>query len=347
MVDSRTSTVLQASYLIYANNLRREAKLCDIILYVQGRMGAMVGYPAHKLLLISASKYFRLLFEREDLRNYCHFPHLSEDGVFAVLDIIYGREIRKETNIEDALMAARFLQVDCAVGVLEQLAEESAAVSPPGEQMEHQQQQPEDRHSVKRKLDINDARSHHLQQHQHQRQKLRTESPSSSSSHPHHSHSATDSPYSHHTDQSSNHTQDNATPDPNVVIKQEQLDVDLTMAGGNEENSGLPQIGFGQGGPVFPGEDFAARLQADKSEANANMYAAQGDGTIYTTTGELAANAGLSSQLAAAGFNVVNSDGTQALNPGEIYNSFLHYHLLLYLRLKILMFLFGVTNSTR
>ena len=110
---------LQASYLVCANNLRREAKLCDIILYVQGRMGAMVGYPAHKLLLISASKYFKLLFEREDLRNYCHFPHLSEEGVFAVLDIIYGREIRKETNLDDALMAARFLQVDCAIDELE------------------------------------------------------------------------------------------------------------------------------------------------------------------------------------------------------------------------------------
>ena len=118
-MDETGNITLQASYLVCANNLRREAKLCDIILYVQGRMGAMVGYPAHKLLLISASKYFKLLFEREDLRNYCHFPHLSEEGVFAVLDIIYGREIRKETNLDDALMAARFLQVDCAVDVLE------------------------------------------------------------------------------------------------------------------------------------------------------------------------------------------------------------------------------------
>ena len=129
MMGDTRNLGLQAGYLVCANNLRREAKLCDIILYVQGRMGAMVGYPAHKLLLISASKYFKLLFEREDLRNYCHFPHLSEEGVFAVLDIIYGREIRKETNLEDALMAARFLQVDCAVDTLEAKKEEAARAS--------------------------------------------------------------------------------------------------------------------------------------------------------------------------------------------------------------------------
>ena len=124
--------LLQASYLVCANSLRREAKLCDIILYVQGRMGAMVGYPAHKLLLISASKYFKLLFEREELRNYCHFPHLSEEGVFAVLDIIYGREIRQETNLDDALMAARFLQVDNAVEQLEKKRDDQkASASPP------------------------------------------------------------------------------------------------------------------------------------------------------------------------------------------------------------------------
>ena len=116
---------LQASYLMCANNLRREAKLCDIILYVQGRMGAMVGYPAHKLLLISASKYFKLLFEREDLRNYCHFPHLSEEGMFAVLDIIYGHEIRKETDLNAALMAAMFLQVDCAIDKIEKLKDDA------------------------------------------------------------------------------------------------------------------------------------------------------------------------------------------------------------------------------
>ena len=113
------NAALQAAFWTYANSLRLEAKLCDIVLYVQGKKGAMVGYPAHKLLLISASKYFKLLFEREDLRNFCHFPHLSEDGLFTVLDIVYGREIADSVNLDDALMAARFLQVDCAVEELE------------------------------------------------------------------------------------------------------------------------------------------------------------------------------------------------------------------------------------
>ena len=127
------NAALQAAFWTYANSLRVEAKLCDIVLYVQGRKGAMVGYPAHKLLLISASKYFKLLFEREDLRNFCHFPHLSEDGLFTVLDIVYGREIADSVNLDDALMAARFLQVDCAVEELEakRTALEAKARAPP------------------------------------------------------------------------------------------------------------------------------------------------------------------------------------------------------------------------
>ena len=114
-------SALQDAFWSQANSLRCEAKLCDIILYVMGKKGAMVGYPAHKVILISCSRYFKLLFEREDLRNYCHFPHLTEDGLFAVLDFIYGRNISKDTvdNLDDAMMAARFLQVDSAVEELE------------------------------------------------------------------------------------------------------------------------------------------------------------------------------------------------------------------------------------
>ena len=110
---------LQTVFWNCANAMRREAKLCDIVLYVQNRRGFMVGHPAHKLLLISTSKYFKLLFEREDLRNYCHFPHLNEEGLICVLDIIYGREIAADACVDDALMAARFLQVEHAITILE------------------------------------------------------------------------------------------------------------------------------------------------------------------------------------------------------------------------------------
>ena len=107
-----------------SNTLRKEAKLNDVVLYVKGSKGTMVGHPAHKLLLVSASKYFKRLFEQEDLRNNCHFPHLSEDGLLAVLDIIYGKEVSRDTNLDDAIMAARFLQVDSAVETLEKKKEE-------------------------------------------------------------------------------------------------------------------------------------------------------------------------------------------------------------------------------
>ena len=130
MEEASARVPLHASFMLCANSLRYEAKLCDIILFVKGKLGAMVGYPAHKLLLISSSKYFKLLFEREDLRTHCHFPHLSEEGVFTVLDLIYGREININAQLDEALTAAKFLQVDYAVDQLEMICRESSVSSP-------------------------------------------------------------------------------------------------------------------------------------------------------------------------------------------------------------------------
>ena len=88
-------------------SLQVEAKLCDIVLYLQGRKCAMVVCPAHKLSLIIASKYFGLFFDKEHL----FFPHLSEDWLFPVLDI--GMSVRL------LIRWWRFLQVDCAMEELE------------------------------------------------------------------------------------------------------------------------------------------------------------------------------------------------------------------------------------
>ena len=120
-MEEWSTASLQTAFWLFADSLRADGKLCDMVIYVRGRRGVMIGYPAHKILLISASKYFKLLFEREDLRSYCHFPHLNEDGVFAVLNIVYGRKVPEDVNLEDAIMAARFLQIDTAIEVLEKL----------------------------------------------------------------------------------------------------------------------------------------------------------------------------------------------------------------------------------
>ena len=254
---------LQASYLMCANNLRREAKLCDIILYVQGRMGAMVGYPAHKLLLISASKYFKLLFEREDLRNYCHFPHLSEEGVFAVLDIIYGREMRKETKLDDALVAARFLQVDCAVEVLEKKREEI-----------------ENRKETASLTEPLSTLQHHRPQHHRPRKRSRSpddvDTQPASSSLPHSSSPSKNNAHTHITDNQHNvyhvtsydndshsNPYSDFTPTPDItmtikkeettqqdiamMIKQEKTDVDLTNEDSNEDQRIALEVIQGQG----------------------------------------------------------------------------------------------------
>ena len=274
MGESKTMS-LQSGYLVCANNLRREAKLCDIILYVQGRMGAMVGYPAHKLLLISASKYFKLLFEREDLRNYCHFPHLSEEGMFAVLDIIYGRDIRKETDVDDALMVARFLQADCAIDELER-RKEKAHASPSPEPCEDA---PDDTirmapapQSFKRKmvarqrgLHLMKSRSSHQLRTSGRRIKNRRDSDLSESDHsvtnvqsfPNlNLNSAFTQPENNVPSRPANQELPDQSAVDDVSIKLEP-DLDLALgdpATPSADPAELPQLSLGQGGPLFPGQ---------------------------------------------------------------------------------------------
>ena len=291
------NAALQAAFWTYANSLRREAKLCDIVLYVQGRKGAMVGYPAHKLLLISASKYFKLLFEREDLRNSCHFPHLSEDGLFTVLDIVYGHEVSDSVNIDDALMAARFLQVDCAVEALEQkrvsLAQKSSSglAGIIGSGAKHRA----------RERDSDSSSNHPAKM-----QKLDTSSPSSSQNtdrivkpagvrvfrntkaaqdqHDRDSdHGSTNQPqlynqdttFSQHTDYSEGDNQDDSNTGmdnlEDVKVKMEP-DVDLTDDV-EEQEPGFSQLGFGSGN-AFAGQSF------DNQGDQSGMF--QGDMGDYT-----------------------------------------------------------------
>ena len=94
--------------------LEEYAKLCDIVLYVQGRK------CAYKLLLISASEYFKLLFDQED---FFLFSHLSGDWLFADLNIGYACEIAIDVSLENTLMAAH----SCNWTVLEELEAKHAS----------------------------------------------------------------------------------------------------------------------------------------------------------------------------------------------------------------------------
>ena len=97
---------------------KSEAKLCDIVLYVQGRK------CAYKLLLISASEYFRLFFDQED---FFLFLHLSEDWLFAVLDIWYACEIADNVSLDNTLLGAH----SCNWTVLEELEAKHASSPKP------------------------------------------------------------------------------------------------------------------------------------------------------------------------------------------------------------------------
>ena len=130
MSDSE-AMLLPPSYLACADRLRREARLCDITLYVPGRTGTMVGYTAHRVMLVAASRYFKHLFEKDELRKTCYLPHLTEDGVSVVLDVVYGRRINSQMNLADALVAARFLQVDGATELLERNRDQIKSSSSP------------------------------------------------------------------------------------------------------------------------------------------------------------------------------------------------------------------------
>ena len=131
MTSDSEAMLLRPSYLACADRLRREARLCDITLYVPGRTGAMVGYTAHRVMLVAASKYFKHLFERDELHKTCYLLHLTEDGLSVVLDVVYGRGINSQMNLADALVAARFLQVDGATELLERNRDQMKSSSSP------------------------------------------------------------------------------------------------------------------------------------------------------------------------------------------------------------------------
>ena len=324
------NAALQAAFWTYANSLRREAKLCDIILYVQGRKGAMVGYPAHKLLLISASKYFKLLFEREDLRNFCHFPHLSEDGLFTVLDIVYGREIADSVNLDDALMAARFLQVDCAVEELEAkrtALEAKARASPKlkktsSSSMKRKAPSPVkhvDRKSPYLERDSDDDVEGSIAKQEPDSISMRiyknTNNPNASEN------DANDSSNNDRTAQdyndelpendegqgmtrdSSSHDPENSQDQDSIRVKMEP-DVDLTMEDADDQQ-GFSHLSFGQGGAVFPNQGFAQMAMDNTSgtnESGLGMFSGQnslftGDGGGMPTFGDVGGYSGLGSGM--------------------------------------------------
>ena len=130
---------LQTSFWHLVSKLRNEAQMCDIILYVPGKHGCMVGYPAHRLVLINASKYFKTLLKKEPSLTCCHLPNLTEDSLSCLLDLMYGEDMPADADVDEVLHAVNELQVDSISELLKRKATENATMSNEEENVENPQ----------------------------------------------------------------------------------------------------------------------------------------------------------------------------------------------------------------
>ncbi|XP_040261814.1 kelch-like protein 9 [Bufo bufo] len=90
---------------------RTQQDLCDVTLEAEG-----VLFPAHKLLLASASSYCKLLFTDPKVGNSVRLKDVSAKGLQNVLDFIYSNKLHLSwDSVEDTLRAAEVLLVREAV----------------------------------------------------------------------------------------------------------------------------------------------------------------------------------------------------------------------------------------
>ncbi|XP_063792328.1 kelch-like protein 9 [Pseudophryne corroboree] len=90
---------------------RSQGDLCDVTLEAEGLL-----FPAHKVILASASSYCKLLFADSKHGDPIRFNDISAKGLRNVLDFIYSNKLPLSlSNIEDTLKAAEVLLVREAV----------------------------------------------------------------------------------------------------------------------------------------------------------------------------------------------------------------------------------------
>ncbi|XP_077333419.1 kelch-like protein 9 [Lithobates pipiens] len=98
---------------------RSNRDLCDVTLEAEG-----VFFPAHKVILASASSYCKLLFGDSRTDNTIRLKGVSAKGLRNVLDFIYSSKLSLSlSNIEDTLKAAEVLLVREAVKLCFQFLE--------------------------------------------------------------------------------------------------------------------------------------------------------------------------------------------------------------------------------
>ncbi|KAG8545998.1 hypothetical protein GDO81_019935 [Engystomops pustulosus] len=91
--------------------LRSQQDLCDVTLEAEGAL-----FPAHKIILASASSYCQLLFADPKVGGSIRLRDVSARGLQNLLDFIYSSRLQLSwDNVEDTLKAAEVLLVREAV----------------------------------------------------------------------------------------------------------------------------------------------------------------------------------------------------------------------------------------
>ncbi|XP_053551361.1 kelch-like protein 9 [Bombina bombina] len=100
--------------------LRSQNDFCDIKLEADGTL-----FPAHKIILASASTYCKMLFADSKVCDIIRLKDVSSTGLKNVLDFIYSNKLSLSiANIEDTLKAAEVLLVREAIKLCFQFLED-------------------------------------------------------------------------------------------------------------------------------------------------------------------------------------------------------------------------------
>ncbi|CAH2316852.1 kelch 13 [Pelobates cultripes] len=100
--------------------LRSQNDFCDVTLEVDG-----VLFPAHKIILASASTYCKLIFADSNVGDTIKIKDVSRNGLKTILDFIYSNKLTLSlSNIEETLKAAEVLLVREAIKLCFQFLED-------------------------------------------------------------------------------------------------------------------------------------------------------------------------------------------------------------------------------
>ncbi|KAG7248556.1 hypothetical protein CRUP_031412 [Coryphaenoides rupestris] len=122
------SSSYRGTLLSGLQRLRGEGRMCDVVLEAGGRC-----FPCHRALLAASSHYFWALFgENAAERDAASvsLPAVGVEGLELVLDFLYSGWLSlSPASLPAVLEAARYLQVDAAVGMCDRFVTEGLSAA--------------------------------------------------------------------------------------------------------------------------------------------------------------------------------------------------------------------------